>query len=150
MPQGCHSPSFPAALWSLVPESCIQYVCSLQKYNQRTVLIQVFKGKHTKTSKNTLVVQFEFSGIPPAARGISQFNVVFKLDMDSTLHVEAKELLIGNSNHIVITSRRGRLSEQDLSQMTATSREYKAQDANQLASSRKTNEIQHFMSSPLQ
>ncbi|KAG8794062.1 ATPase with role in protein import into the ER [Ceratobasidium sp. 428] len=113
--------------------------------NQRTVLIQVFEGEHTKTSDNNLIGQFELAGIPPAARGIPQVDVVFKLDVNGILRVEAKELLSGNSNHIVITSRRGRLSEQDISRMTATAGDYEAQDANRLASTEKINEIQRYL-----
>ncbi|KAG8715527.1 ATPase with role in protein import into the ER [Ceratobasidium sp. 395] len=113
--------------------------------NQRTVLIQVFEGEHTRTSDNNLIGQFELSGIPPAARGIPQVDVVFKLDVDGILRVEAKELLTGNSNHIVIKNRRGRLSEQELSRMTATAGRYETEDANQLASTEKINEIQRYL-----
>ncbi|KAG8715588.1 ATPase with role in protein import into the ER [Ceratobasidium sp. 394] len=113
--------------------------------NQCTVLIQVFEGEHMKTSGNHLIGQFELSGIPAAARGILQVDVLFELDANGILRVEAKEQLTGKSNSIVIASRRSSLSVDDLKRMTATAEEYMSRDADRLLRTDKINEIQRFL-----
>ncbi|KAG8793284.1 ATPase with role in protein import into the ER [Ceratobasidium sp. 428] len=113
--------------------------------NQRSVLIQVFEGEHTMTKDNNLIGQFELTGIPAAARGIPQIDVLFEVDADGILRVEAKEQLTGKSNSIVITSRRSSLSKEELDRMTATAERYEARDSDRLAHANKINEIQRFL-----
>ncbi|KAG8795008.1 ATPase with role in protein import into the ER [Ceratobasidium sp. 428] len=113
--------------------------------NQRTVLIQVFEGEHTMTEDNNLIGQFELTGIPAAARGIPQVDVLFEVDADGILRVEAKEQLTGKSNSIVITSGRSRLSKEELGRLAATTKRYEARDSNQLAHANNINEIQQFL-----
>jgi heat shock protein 5 len=59
--------------------------------NQRTVLIKVFQGEEAWTKHNTLLGTFELSGIPPAARGVPQIEVIFELDTDGIMRVAARD-----------------------------------------------------------
>ncbi|KAG8781793.1 ATPase with role in protein import into the ER [Ceratobasidium sp. 428] len=113
--------------------------------NQRTVLIQVFEGESTHTKDNHLLGQFELSGIPAAARGIPQVDVVFEVDANGILRVEAREQLTGTSNSMVVESQRIGLSDEDLSRMTATAKKYEAQDADRRSRIDKVNEIHRFL-----
>ncbi|KDN34366.1 hypothetical protein RSAG8_12551, partial [Rhizoctonia solani AG-8 WAC10335] len=92
--------------------------------NQRSVVIQVFEGEHSKSRDNHLIGEFELSGIPPAARGIVQIDIQFNVDVDGILRVEATEKVSGSSNSITISSRRSALSEEELEEMKLKSRAY--------------------------
>ncbi|KAG8714059.1 ATPase with role in protein import into the ER [Ceratobasidium sp. 395] len=113
--------------------------------NQRTVLIQVFEGESSHTRDNRLLGQFELSGIPAAARGIPQVDVIFEVDADGILRVEAKERLSGQLSSLVIESRRRGLGEEDLRRMTAAAKKYETQDADRRLHVDKVNEIHRFL-----
>ncbi|KAG8727962.1 ATPase with role in protein import into the ER [Ceratobasidium sp. 423] len=98
---------------SLVPVSHTKILLTLED-NQETVLIQVYEGEHDQTEHNTLIGEFEMTGIPPAACGAVQVEVKFELDANGILFVGAKEKFMGNTKLITISSQRSGLSEEEL------------------------------------
>jgi molecular chaperone DnaK (HSP70) len=57
--------------------------------NQSSALIQVFEGDRRMTMDNTLLGKFQLDGIPPAPRGVPQIDVIFDLDANRVLNVQA-------------------------------------------------------------
>lgn len=60
--------------------------------NQRSVSIKVFEGEHSQTKDNTLLGNFELSGIPPAPRGVPQIEVTFEIDANGIMQVRAADM----------------------------------------------------------
>ncbi|CAG8540039.1 3220_t:CDS:2, partial [Funneliformis mosseae] len=49
-------------------------------------MIQVYESEHARTKDNNFLGKFEFTGIPPAPRGVSQIEVTFDIDKNSILN----------------------------------------------------------------
>ena len=75
--------------------------------NQSDMLIQVFEGEQEMTKDNSILGEFELSGIPPAPRGVQQFKVTFDLDANGILNVTAVYKSTGRENKIIITNNEG-------------------------------------------
>ncbi|KAG8763206.1 ATPase with role in protein import into the ER [Ceratobasidium sp. 423] len=108
---------------SPVPVSHTKILSTLED-NQSAVLIQVYEGEHDRTEHNTLIGEFEMTGIPPTARGAVQLEVKFELDANGILFVGAKEKFTGNTKSITISSRRSGLTEEELNRIISQSGEY--------------------------
>jgi molecular chaperone DnaK (HSP70) len=55
---------------------------------------------------------FTLKGIPPAISGEPQLETTFEIDANGILSVSAKDLGTGNSQKIVISNSKGRLTEE--------------------------------------
>jgi len=91
-------------------------------------LIQVFEGERAMTKDNHLLGKFELGGIPPAPRGVPQIEVSFEIDVNSILHVSAKDLATENEESITIKTDSSRLSEEEIEKMVNEAKEYEEQD----------------------
>ena len=84
--------------------------------SQTAVTIRVHQGEREMASANKLLGQFDLVGIPPAPRGIPQVEVMFDIDANGIVHVNAKDLGTGKEQSIQITASSG-LSEDEIQQM---------------------------------
>lgn len=86
--------------------------------NQESVLIQVFEGERALTRDNHMLGKFDLTGIKPAPRGVPQIEVTFTVDVNSRLHVRARDLASKSAQEITI-QRQGSRTEQEIEKMVA-------------------------------
>ncbi|XP_073122023.1 heat shock cognate 70 kDa protein 2-like [Henckelia pumila] len=99
--------------------------------NDYGILIQVYEGEKTRAKDNNLLGRFEFTGIPPAPRGVPQITVCFDIDAKGILKVSAEDKTTGQKNKITITNVKGRLSKEEIEKMVQEAEKYKAEDEEQ-------------------
>ena len=79
-------------------------IFSIVNNRQSTILIQIYEGDFTHTTDCNLLAKFELTGIPPAYRGIPQFEITFDVDMDGILEgVSVSDKFSGRVFNIPIT-----------------------------------------------
>ncbi|OUM56658.1 hypothetical protein PIROE2DRAFT_18623 [Piromyces sp. E2] len=91
--------------------------------------IQVFEGERSLTKDNNFLGKFQLTGIPPASRGVLQFEVTFDIDANGILNVSALDKTTGKSNKITITNDKGRLSKEEIERMVNDAEKFKEEDA---------------------
>ena len=84
--------------------------------SQPSVSIHVLQGEREMASQNRTLGRFDLVGIPPAPRGVPQFEVTFDIDANGIVHVSAKDLGTGKEQHIRIETSSG-LSEEEINRM---------------------------------
>jgi len=84
--------------------------------NQSAVTIHVLQGEREVVSGNKSLGQFNLSDIPPAPRGAPQIEVMFDIDANGILHVNAKDKATGKEAKITIKASSG-LSEAEIQRM---------------------------------
>jgi molecular chaperone DnaK len=84
--------------------------------NQPSVEINVLQGERPMAKDNKNLGRFILDGIPPAARGIPQIEVIFDIDANGILQVSAKDKGTGKQQNIRIEAGSG-LSKDDIEKM---------------------------------
>ncbi|XP_071700959.1 heat shock 70 kDa protein 8-like [Rutidosis leptorrhynchoides] len=69
--------------------------------NQTEVLIVVYEGDEKTVDKNNLLGYFKVVGIPPAAKGVAEINVIMDIDASNMLRVMAGVLMPGTQDPVV-------------------------------------------------
>jgi len=64
--------------------------------NQDTISIKVYQGENKVASRNHLLAEYEFNGIPPMPAGVPEIEITFKVDVNGILNIRAYEK---NSNN---------------------------------------------------
>jgi heat shock protein 5 len=120
-------------LTSLIPRNSQiptrkEQIFSTAADNQETVTIRVFEGERPMTKDNHFLGQFNLNGIPPAARGVPQIQVIFEVSTDGILKVSAKDMGTGKSDSINIDSNKDRLSPEEIEEMVKVAQEMEQED----------------------
>ncbi len=110
-------------------------VFSTAEDSQTTVEIHVLQGERQMANDNKTIGRFQLTGIPPAPRGMPQVEVVFDIDANGILHVQAKDKATGKEQKIRIEASSG-LSESEIDKMV------KAAEANATDDKKRREEIE--------
>ncbi|XP_039464487.1 endoplasmic reticulum chaperone BiP-like [Oreochromis aureus] len=94
--------------------------------SQSTVTIKVYEGEHPLTKDNHLLGTFDLTGIAPAPRGVPEIEVTFQIDVNSILHVTAKDKATGNKNKI--TTDQNWLTPEDIEHMVNDAKRFAEED----------------------
>merc|ERR1711934_1145160 len=95
--------------------------------NQTMVGIKVSQGEREIAAHNKMLGQFDFTGIPPAPRGVPQIEVIFDIDANGIVNVSAVDKSTGKKNNITITSSGG-LSQDEIDRMVDEAEKMKEAD----------------------
>ncbi|XP_050376539.1 heat shock cognate 70 kDa protein-like [Argentina anserina] len=74
--------------------------------NQVDVRFLIYEGESDTTLDNNLLGKFHLRGIPPAPKGVPDFNICFNIDANSILSVSAEDKSTGQKNGVTINSNR--------------------------------------------
>ncbi len=89
---------------------------------QTSVNIKVFQGEHELASYNKFLANFELTGMARSRRGQPQIEVVFDIDVNGIVHVEAIEQETGQRQQIQISDTTG-LSPDEIDRLTTAMRQ---------------------------
>jgi len=95
--------------------------------NQPAVEIHVLQGEREMAEDNKTLGKFILGGIPPAPRGIPQIEVVFEIDANGILNVNAKDLATNKEQKITITASTG-LKEEEIEKMVEDAAKHADED----------------------
>jgi molecular chaperone HscA len=79
---------------------------------QVNLMISIYQGEREMVSENRKLGEFVLKGIPAMPAGLPKIEVVFALDADGLLKVQAKELRSGVVQHIEIKPQYGLTDDQ--------------------------------------
>jgi molecular chaperone DnaK len=91
-------------------------VFSTAEDNQTAVTVHALQGERKRALDNKSLGKFDLSDIPPAARGVPQIEVIFDIDANGILNINAKDKATGKEQSIVIKASSG-LSEDEIDAM---------------------------------
>ncbi len=95
--------------------------------SQTSVEIHVLQGEREMGGDNRTLGRFMLDGIPPAARGIPQVEVIFDIDANGIVHVTAKDKATNKEQHITITASSG-LNKNDIESIVKGAKEHESDD----------------------
>jgi molecular chaperone DnaK len=96
--------------------------------NQTYVPIHVLQGEREMAADCQSLAEFELTGIPPAPANVPQIEVVFNIDENGILNVEATDLATKRMEKVVIRPTSG-LAPEDVERMVAEAEQFKDEDA---------------------
>ncbi len=118
-------------------------VFSTAEDNQPGVNIRIFQGEREMAQDNKLLGEFELQNIPPAPRGVPQIDVHFKIDVDGTINVSAKDKSTGKSQSIKIN--KPGLKEDEIKKMVDEAARYAEADKQKKESIGEKNKLDNLV-----
>lgn len=94
----------------------------------RRVIIRVYEGARKTTRDNTLLGQFELSGIMTGPNGMSKIKVTFDISANYVLIVSAEDMTTGRTSKLNINENKIRLGKEDMERMMRRAEKQKAED----------------------
>ncbi|MFQ5969267.1 MAG: molecular chaperone DnaK [Nitrososphaerales archaeon] len=94
---------------------------------QTAVTIHIVQGERPMAADNVSLGMFNLDGIPPAPRGVPQIEVMFDIDANGILNVNAKDLATGKQQGISITATT-KLSNEEIEKLKKESEQFAEQD----------------------
>lgn len=95
--------------------------------NQPGVEIHVLQGEREMASDNKTLGRFILDGIPAAPRGVPQIEVIFAIDANGILNVNAKDLATNKEQKITITASTG-LKDEEIEKMVEEAAKHAEED----------------------
>ncbi len=95
--------------------------------NQTAVTVHVLQGERERAANNKSLGKFDLTDIPPAPRGVPQVEVVFNIDANGILNVEARDKATGKKQSIVIKASSG-LSDDEVQRMVRDAEAHAEED----------------------
>jgi molecular chaperone DnaK len=95
---------------------------------QSFVPIHVLQGEREMAVDCQSLARFELTGIPPAPRGVPKIQVVFSIDENGLVHVEAKDLGTGRAQKVQVKPTSG-LSSAEIERLVSEADRFKEDDA---------------------
>jgi molecular chaperone DnaK len=95
--------------------------------SQSSVEVHVLQGERPMARDNRTLGKFHLDGIPPAPRGVPQIEVMFDIDANGIVNVQAKDRGTGKEQKITITSSSG-LSKDEVDKMMRDAEAHAAED----------------------
>ena len=106
--------------------------------NQPGVEIHVLQGEREMAEDNKTLGRFILDGIPPAPRGIPQIEVIFTIDANGILNVNAKDLATNKEQKITITASTG-LKDEEIEKMVEEAAKHADEDKKKKEKAEKRN-----------
>lgn len=95
--------------------------------NQPSIQVSVYQGEREIAKENRHLGTFELTGLPPAPRGVPQFEVTFDLDPNGVMHVSARDLGTGREQSLAISGGVG-LSRDEIGRMVRDAERWTEED----------------------
>jgi molecular chaperone DnaK len=108
--------------------------------NQDAVTIRIAQGENKMFASNKILGNFNLEGIDPAPRGIPKIDVIFNVDANGVLTVEAKDQISGKSQNVTITGASG-LSDEEIEEMIKSAEADNVKNQDKLEAIKKRNEL---------
>ena len=99
--------------------------------NQPAIDVKVLQGERPLAKDNKVLGTFRLDGIPPARRGMPQFEVIFKIDANGILNVKAKDKGTNKEQEITITAST-QLDQSEIDKLIKEAEENSAKDKEEL------------------
>jgi molecular chaperone DnaK len=95
--------------------------------NQPSVEIHVLQGERPDAKNNRTLGKFRLEGIMPAPRGVPKVEVVFDIDANGILSVQAKDTATGKDQKITVTANSG-ITKDEIERMIKEAEEHQRED----------------------
>lgn len=95
--------------------------------NQPAIDIKVLQGERPLARDNKVLGTFRLEGLPPAPRGVPQFEITFKIDANGILNVKARDKATNKEQAITIQAST-HLEEEEIQRLIKEASENEAKD----------------------
>ncbi|XP_066257277.1 heat shock 70 kDa protein cognate 4-like [Euwallacea similis] len=113
---------------SPIPVTSEPYFLTTNGNNQKYAVVEIYEGQRANCKFNNLLGTFVVNNLPPATAGDVVCKIMFKIDKDGILEVEAKKFSGETANKLVITLSEFRLCDWKIRDAEEEAEAYKEED----------------------